>query len=149
MRMGIIPHPYKIVADNVGELADMDFVFVSVDDSPARAVIVDALVRMERRLVDVGMDMEIEKGTTRIGGSCRVTSGQPSEYGHIRETVPMEAFAGNDIYRNIQVADMNMLNAALAVGKWKKMVGFYVDDGWETSMLYTLDSNSLRRTHRR
>jgi hypothetical protein len=149
MHTGIIPHPYKIAAGNVGELADMDFVFVSVDDSPARAVIIDALVRMERRFVDVGMDMEIEKRSRKIGGTCRVTSGRPGEYAHIRDTVPMEEFKGNDIYRNIQVADMNMLNAALAVGKWKKMVGFYVDDGWETNMAYTLDSNSLAKTHRR
>lgn len=149
LRTGIVPHAYKIVESNVGELADMDFVFISIDDSPARAVIVNWLIAAGRRFVDVGMDMEIEKNTTKIGGTCRVTSGQPGEYAHIPETVPMEAVPENDIYRNIQVADMNMLNAALAVGKWKKMVGFYVDDGWETNLAYTLDCSALAKTHRR
>ena len=28
---------------------------------------------------------------------------------------------------NIQIAELNALNAALAVIKWKKLAGFYVD----------------------
>jgi hypothetical protein len=34
---------------------------------------------------------------------------------------------GNEYNRNIQIADLNALNAALAVIKWKKLFGFYRD----------------------
>ena len=44
----------------------------------------------------------------------------------------------NEIYRNMQVADLNMLNAAMAVMKWKKLRGFYADDVHEYHSLYTL-----------
>jgi hypothetical protein len=38
-----------------------------------------------------------------------------------------EAFVKNECGRNIQIADLNALNAALAVVKWKKLYRFYVD----------------------
>ena len=44
---------------------------------------------------------------------------------------------------NIQVADLNMLNAALAVIKWKKLRGFYRDLEGEHHCTYTTDGNML------
>lgn len=36
--------------------------------------------------------------------------------------------SAEDAYRsNIQIADLNALNAVLAVGTWKRLCGFYVD----------------------
>ena len=44
---------------------------------------------------------------------------------------------------NVQVADLNALNAALAVIKWKKFLGFYADLGKEHSIYYQITGNSL------
>ena len=46
-----------------------------------------------------------------------------------RRRIPCsEADPENEYDRNIQIADLNMLNAALAVVKWKKLFGFYADN---------------------
>ena len=45
--------------------------------------------------------------------------------------------------RNIQVADLNALNACLAVIRWKKLFGFYRDLEREHHTLYTVDGNHL------
>ena len=44
---------------------------------------------------------------------------------------------------NIQVADLNALNAALAVVKWKKIRGFYYDHAQEHHCSYTTDFNEV------
>ena len=49
-----------------------------------------------------------------------------------------------DVYSsNIQVADLNALNAAMAVIKWKKIRGFYRDFEREHHSTYTTDGNML------
>lgn len=57
------------------------------------------------------------------------------------------SFADNDsdnpYDKNIQVADLNALNAALAVIKWKKLCGFYQDLEKEHNTTYTTSSNLL------
>ena len=44
---------------------------------------------------------------------------------------------------NIQVADLNALNAVMAVIKWKKIRGFYRDLEHEHHSTYTTDGNML------
>jgi len=54
----------------------------------------------------------------------------------------------NDYSRNIQIADLNALNAALAVIKWKKLFGFYLDLDREHHSTYTIDGNMLTNDDR-
>ena len=50
----------------------------------------------------------------------------------------------DDVYsRNVQVADLNALNATLAVIRWKKLCGFYADFDQERHSVYTIDGNHL------
>ena len=44
---------------------------------------------------------------------------------------------------NIQIADLNMLNAALAVIRWKKLFGVYQDFEKELHSTYTMNVNML------
>lgn len=44
---------------------------------------------------------------------------------------------------NIQVVELNALNACLALIKWKKMRGFYADSGYEHNTAYVLDDNTI------
>ena len=56
----------------------------------------------------------------------------------------MECADGDDEYdKNIQIADLNALNAALAVIKWKKLCGFYRDLEREHFSAYTVDGNCI------
>ena len=44
---------------------------------------------------------------------------------------------------NIQIADLNALNASLAIVKWKKLRGFYADPENEHFSTYTIDGNLI------
>ena len=45
--------------------------------------------------------------------------------------------------RNVQIVELNALNAALAVIRWKKHRGFYLDLGGEGRSTYTIDGNHM------
>jgi hypothetical protein len=63
---------------------------------------------------------------------------------NLEDRIPFSDGDGPDEYRtNIQIADLNALNAVLAVVKWKKLCGFYGDLDREHFCAYTLDGNSL------
>lgn len=61
-----------------------------------------------------------------------------------RNKIPLsDGGANNEYNQNIQIADLNALNAALAVIKWKKMCGFYLDLENEYHCTYTIDGNKI------
>ncbi|QEL16821.1 hypothetical protein PX52LOC_03794 [Limnoglobus roseus] len=98
--------------------------------------------------IDSGMGLELVDGS--LGGMLRVTASTPGMRGHVHGG--RISFAGggvNDIYSsNIQVADLNALNATLAVIKWKKLRGFYRDLEREHHCTYTTDGNQLENGDR-
>jgi hypothetical protein len=142
MHKGVIPHGYNITADNIGELTEFSFVFVAVDAATARKIILNGLISMGVPFLDVGMDMELNQSNSLMG-MCRYTVGVPDFHAHVEEVVSFGDGPENEIYRNIQVSDMNMLNAAMAVMKWKKMRGFYADRKREHNGLYNVETGSL------
>jgi hypothetical protein len=74
----------------------------------------------------------------------------PDFHGHIPEVVSFtDVLADDKVYRNIQVADLNMLNASMAVMKWKKLRRFYTDDIREHHSLYTVATHGLTKEDRK
>jgi hypothetical protein len=126
MHSGVIDHPVYIDETNVEELRDMDFVFVCVDDGESKKLIVEKLEEFGVPFVDVGMGVRLTDGDM-LAGAVRVTTSTQSKRDHFRGRVSFEDLGNNEYNRNIQVADLNALNAALAVIKWKKLFGFYQD----------------------
>jgi len=124
MKRGIIPHAGWISAENATELAPMDFVFVSIDNGEAKKAIVKALVAAGKPFIDLGMGLWTSDGT--IGGNVRTTLVTPSKSDHVHKGRIDFSSAGDDAYAtNIQVAELNALNAVMAVVAWKRHVGFY------------------------
>ena len=139
MRKNIIPHAQNIVAENVAELRQMDFVFLCME-GPGKKTIVDYLVGNAVAFIDVGMGLHVTENK-ELDGHIRVTTGTPGCVGHLEARIDFAAAGDRNEYsRNIQIADMNALNAALAVMKWKKLWGFYsqVDDEHHTSYAISL-----------
>ena len=141
MHRNIISHDH-VDQGAVDILSRMDFVFVAVDDADARGLTVEKLLEVGVPFVDVGMGLDEVDGS--LLGQLRVTSATPEDRDHVHSTIPLAAGPGDDDYsRNIQIADLNALNAALAVVKWKKLMGFYVDLEQEHSSCYQIDGNHL------
>jgi hypothetical protein len=142
MRRGIIVHSGYVTEENVAELRQLDFVFLSMDGGPAKLLIIHKLQEWNVPFVDVGMGLDLLKGA--IGGILTVTASTKTKTDHVLKRIPiLPADKNNDYSRNIQVADLNALNAAMAVIKWKKLLGFYHDFGHEHFSAYTLDGNKL------
>jgi hypothetical protein len=88
------------------------------------------------------MGLELVDGS--LGGILRVTTSTSGCRAEARSRIPLSDPGKNDVYAsNIQVADLNALNAILAVIKWKKLIGFYRDVEGEQHSTYTTDSNML------
>lgn len=144
MRRNIVTHDFHIDATNADCLEGMDLVFICVDLGDTKLPIIEKLEALGIPFIDVGMGIELVDG--KLNGIVRVTTSTANTRGHVRDKKRIGLSGGNadDIYaKNIQIADLNALNAALAVVKWKKLSGFYLDLDNEHHCTYTLDGNML------
>lgn len=142
MRHGICAHEEYIGPDNVHQLQDMSFVFLCLEGGTAKRLIVEQLERSGVPFVDVGLGVQLTDDA--LGGIIRVTTSTPAERDHLRRRISFSDDDGNQDYnRNIQIADLNALNATLAVIRWKKHCGFYRDLEGEHYSTYTLDGNAM------
>lgn len=141
MHRNVISHDYYVDAANLEELSAMDFVFLSLDRGDARKLLVDYLIEKNIPFADVGMGLH--KVEDSLLGVIRVTTSATNKKDHVLKRIPFNDGAENEYSTNIQIADLNALNATLAVIKWKKMVGFYQDFEREYHTTYTTNVNML------
>lgn len=143
MHRGIVAHAMALDATNLHLLYGVTFAFLSMDAGEEKRLVVEKLEAMGASFVDVGMGLELDEGS--LGGILRMTASTPEKRDHVHQG--RISFAGGgekDLYSsNIQVADLNALNAAFAVIKWKKLRGFYRDLEEEHHCTYTTDGNLL------
>ena len=143
MHRRIVANAESIDATNVSRLQSASFVFICIDNGAAKRLIISELEKNNTPFIDVGMGVELTDGSLR--GILRVTTSTPDMRAHVHEkqTIPLGTSASNEYSRNIQVADLNAMNATLAVIKWKKLRGFYADLEQEHYALYTVDGNTM------
>lgn len=113
---------------SVQEMNGVTFAFVCVDKGSSRARIFDLLINGGIPFIDVGMGLK--KKPVGLAGSMRVTEFMPDRAAEVRgRNFASEVDEPENEYRaNIQIAELNALNAALAVVKYKQLRGFYRDD---------------------
>ena len=143
MHRHIVAHDTDVNLNNIEELSDANFVFVSIDGGKAKKYILKKLEEFGVPFVDVGVGV-YQVGDS-LGGLVRTTAGAPGRTDHIwtKNRISFANDEDDDYDQNIQIADLNMLNAAFAVIRWKKIVGFYSDFEHEYSSTYTIDGNHL------
>lgn len=146
MRRGIFPHEMYLDDATVEQLVDFDFVFVCVDKPAVRKLVSDFLHGQKIPFIDVGMELELIEDQQCLIGTCRVTLSTPDKSDHFSRHVSTKENDADGLYRsNIQVADLNALNAAMAVIKWKKYCGFYQDCYKEHQSAYAINAHQLTR----
>lgn len=142
MRKNIHSHSYHITAANIDELARMKFVFLCIDKGEAKKVIVEHLVARHIPFIDVGLGVLLVDDF--LIGQARITTSTTNKTDHLMDRISFSDAAGiNDYSTNIQIADLNALNAALAVIKWKKLFNFYQDLGREFNTVYSINDGLL------
>lgn len=141
MHKGLVPHSVYLSASNVHQLAGFHYVFLCMDASEEKRQIMDWLLAQRIPCLDAGLGIQEVEG--KLLGLVRVTTVTAEKHDHRAARISCVATAEDDYASNIQIADLNMLNAAFAVIKWKKLAGFYVDYEREHNSLYTLSGNHL------
>ena len=136
MHRHVIPHAYYIHADTMRELAQMDFLFICVDNNVVRAQLAVYLSGQGQSFIDVGLGIEIS-GDSLIG-LVRVTTSTSAKSNHLPARLPAGEQVDNAYASNIQIAELNALNAILAIIKWKKLSGFYQDADQEFHSVYSV-----------
>jgi hypothetical protein len=144
MHRHIVPHAMLINVDNVESLRSMSFVFISIDDGPSRRLIAGALDTWGIPYADTGMGLYANDGS--LGGIVRATASMACRAGGLGARASFADGSEQNEYRqNIQIAELNALNAALAVVKWKKLRNFYADVAKEHHCTYGVEAQALTR----
>jgi len=143
LRTGVIAHEMAISSSNVNELTGMSFVFLALTDGETKRLIVQTLEAAGVPFIDAGMGLELVNES--LLGQLRVTTSTPQQRDHVHSLgrIPFSDGENNEYSFNIQIADLNALNATLAVIKWKKLCGFYADLEREHYSVYSIDGNHL------
>jgi hypothetical protein len=127
-RNGITAVPKFIDISCSDEMNGVTFAFVCVDKGTSRAGIFDLLISKGIPFIDVGMGLNRKHGP--INGTLRMTY-YSAEHGSKVRDMKLSPLTDNveDLYKtNIQIAELNALNACLAVIKFKQLRGFYCEE---------------------
>jgi molybdopterin/thiamine biosynthesis adenylyltransferase len=140
MHTGIRVHKKYVTLENVNELKDFNYVFISIDKNEVRYNLTKAFLKMGVIFIDVGIG--VNKANDSLNGAVRVTVGSSEKSDHLDSRIGSFESDENE-YNNIQIADLNCLNAMFAVVKWKKLSGFYQDIKNEHNSLFLINTNKL------
>lgn len=141
IRRHVIPHPVRIDRRTAPLLDVLDFAFVCCDDPASKPAIFERLADRRIPFVDVGMGLVVEG--TGIHGAVRTTFVAPGD-DVMRSRIPTVGAPDGDIYSsNIQICELNALNASLAVIAWKRHFGFYGSDGPEGNGVFVVNSGRM------
>jgi hypothetical protein len=134
-RLGLSLQPKYIDAQSEDSLRGVTFAFVCVDKGSSRAGIFDLLVAKRIPFIDVGMGLNRTRGP--INGMLRATYYSVEDFQRLRDMDLAElADHPDDEYRvHIQISELNALNAALAVTKFKQLRCFYFKDASLNSLV--------------
>jgi hypothetical protein len=115
-----------IDANSAEQLKGTTFAFVCVDKGSSRSGIFDLLTAMGIPYIDVGMGLNRKQGP--IGGMIRTTHYSVDHGDEVRaSSLAPTVDRPDDIYRTtIQISELNALNAAFAVIRFKQARGFYL-----------------------
>jgi hypothetical protein len=141
-REGLSLSKRYVDATSAADLQGVTFAFVCVDKGSARAEIFDLLIALRIPFIDCGLGLNRKQGP--LAGALRATYYPVEKAAELRaKQLAEEVDDPDDIYRkSVQIAELNAMNACLAVIRYKQVRGFYVDDGAIQHLL--LDIASLR-----
>ena len=127
-RHGLSAFPQYVDPSCSQELDGVTFAFVCVDKGSARAGIFELLLSLRIPFIDVGMGLNRKHGPIR--GMLRTTYYPADNGSEVRDRgfAPLND-SPDDVYKtNIQISELNALNAALAVIRYKQIRGFYLEE---------------------
>lgn len=137
MHLGICANHFYITEDNVHLLEKYNFVFISMDSNEEKQLIVEFLVEKGIPFIDTGIGLEL--ADNKLCGQVRMSFVAAGEKEDAVRNVPMGKDDMENVYdSNIQIVELNALNAALAVIRYKKHVECYHDVRKNIQTIYSI-----------
>jgi hypothetical protein len=127
-RNGLVIQRKEIDATSAADFTGVTFAFVCVDKGNARAGIFDLLISLGIPFIDVGMGLDRRNGA--LNGMLRTTY-YPSDRASTLRSQGLAELVDrpDDLYQsNIQIAELNALNACMAILRYKQLRGFYFEE---------------------
>jgi molybdopterin/thiamine biosynthesis adenylyltransferase len=136
LREGLKVESINIDSDSGGLLDGVTFAFVAIDKGSSRKEIFELLISKGIPFIDVGMGLSRKQGM--LGGMARVTYFAPESARESmqKDLVDLTDSPDDEYRRNIQIAELNALNACLAVIRFKQLRGFYLDEASYSHLLF-------------
>lgn len=127
-RMGLSFNNKKLDKTCVDDLEGVTFAFVCVDSGSSRKEIFELLLSMKIPFIDVGMGLL--RNNDLLNGMLRMTYFSLEDGEKIKEkNIINMSDNPDDIYKsNIQISELNALNASFAVIKFKQFRKFYAEE---------------------
>lgn len=143
MRNGIVAHDGYLDDDSLALLDGLDFVFLCLDRGAGKRSIVERLIANGTPFVEVGMGVVLTDG--QLSGIVRTVTSTPEMRAEAAPHVSYAAEDGvaNEYATNIQIAELNAMNAAIAVVQWKKLLGIYPDTRAQYYIGYSIPSGEI------
>lgn len=144
MHKNIIVHPEYLTENQFDILKLLTFVFINIDKGEIKKKIIEFLQAHKIPFIDSGIGVDIKKGA--LTGLIRNTTSTEFKEDHFWDS-PYISYAenpDNEYDKNIQIAELNLLNAGFAVLKWKKLLGFYHDLTGEHNMFFRINANKIQ-----
>lgn len=142
---GVVPHAVRIDVGTAPLLDVLDFAFVCIDDAAAKPPILDRLAARGIGYVDVGMGLHAsERG---IVGAMRTTLVTPGDDTMI-DRIPIIGDPDGVYSTNIQICELNALNAAFAVIAWKRHHGFYGANRRTANSVFVVEDGIIHNEER-
>lgn len=142
MHKHIIPHEVYINERNLGLLNDLNFVFICIDKGEAKKLIFKKLESLKISFIDTGLG--VKRVDDFLIGMIRTTTSTEYKRDHMWEgRISFADEEDEDYSSNIQIAEINALNAVFAIMKWKKLYGFFNDLEKEHDSVYSINVNHI------
>lgn len=143
MHKKIYTHEVFLEKENLELLNELNYVFIALDNGVVKKTLFKYLDQKNIPYTDVGLGISVNEG--KLLGMIRTSSFTSSQ-----NLLTTNIDFGNDddnAYRsNIQIAELNALNAIFAVINWKKHAGFYQTTVPSDETLFMVDTLKLLRT---
>ncbi len=140
-RDGLVEHEVFINETNLELLDGHDFIFLAIDKAKSKKAIIEYLQAVKIPFVDCGMGLSVVNGSLR--GQIRKTLVTPENNSKVNR-IQQEKTDDDNIYsQNIQIAELNALNAVLGVITWKKLFGFYLPTEIPYNTSFILDEEKI------
>lgn len=110
------------------DLEGVTFAFVCVDKGSSRASIFELLTAKKIPFIDVGMGLNRKRGP--LSGMMRVTYYSAEDAQKVKAKELSELFdrPADEYRKNVQIGELNAINAVLAIIKYKQLKGFYFEE---------------------